>query len=151
VDLVLSNKCLKKIDKLFKNKRLSNNIQWQTIKPIDCLDIGTIIAENVVAGGSRRSAEIIFCDKDDYEVLNAKNNLYYQENDGKWVANQDILHRTLSNNTVFYNQKPSKEELINQFNLIKTSGEPSFANMEEMKRRRPDVQGGNPSTNKMWI
>ena len=133
-----------KIDKIFINKRRRNNLQWQTIKPIDCLDIGTIIAENVVAGGVRRSAEIIFCDKDDLDILNAKQNLYYQDGKGNWISNQDILHRTLSNNTVFYHEKPTKEELIHQFDLIRTSGEPAFANMQEMKRRRPDVQGGNP-------
>ena len=140
-----------KIDKLFKNKRLSNSIQWQTIEPIDCLDIGTVIAENVVAGGSRRSAEIVFCDKDDEKVLSAKANLYYQDKNGQWIANQDILHRTLSNNTVFYNEKPTKEELVNHFDRIKVSGEPAFANMQEMKRRRSDVQGGNPLTYEMRI
>ena len=71
-----------KINKLFKKKRKHNHLQWQTIKSIDCLDIATIIAENVVSGGVRRSAEIILCDPDDIEVLNDKANLYYQDDDG---------------------------------------------------------------------
>ena len=36
----------------------------EVVKPIDCLDIATIVAENVVSGGVRRSSEIVFCDKD---------------------------------------------------------------------------------------
>ena len=36
------------------------------------------------------------------------------------------------------------EQLINQFKLIRYSGEPSFGNLKEMKRRRSDAEGGNP-------
>lgn len=133
-----------KINEIFQSKRRENQTQWQIIKPIDCLDIATIIAENVVAGGTRRSAEIVFCDKDENEVLEAKANLYYQSENGQWVSNDKILHRMLSNNTVFYYEKPTREELKKQFDLIKVSGEPSFGNMQEMIRRREDVQGGNP-------
>lgn len=114
------------------------------LKPIDCLDIATIIAENVISGGVRRSAEIIFCDADETEVLEAKKNLYTQDKDGNWIANTKILNRSLSNNTVFYYDKPSFQTLKKQFELIRYSGEPAFANMQEMKRRRDDVQGGNP-------
>lgn len=133
-----------KIDRIFKEKRRNNQGQWQVIKPIDCLDIATIIAENVVSGGVRRSAEIVFCDSDEQEVLNAKANLYYQDESGNWVSNTNILNRSLSNNTVIYEHKPSRVELHNHFEKLKVSGEPAFANFEEMKRRRDDVQGGNP-------
>lgn len=133
-----------KITRLFKKKRKLNHLQWQVIEPIDCLDIATIIAENVVSGGVRRSAEIILCDPDDTEVLNAKANLYYQDDDGNWVENKEILNRSLSNNTVIYKKKPTREELREHFRRMRVSGEPAFANFEEMLRRRPDVQGGNP-------
>ncbi len=133
-----------KIDRIFKEKRRNNQGQWQVIKPIDCLDIATIIAENVVSGGVRRSAEIVFCDSDEQEVLNAKANLYYQDESGNWVSNTNILNRSLSNNTVIYEHKPSRVDLHNHFEKLKVSGEPAFANFEEMIRRRADVQGGNP-------
>lgn len=135
-----------KIDTLFKTGKHANKTQWKTIAPIDALDIATIIAENVISGGVRRSALIVFCDNDDTEVIEAKKNLYYPDDTGTWVANDKILHRMLSNNTVFYNEKPTKAQLKNQFELIRTSGEPAFGNMAEMKRRREDVQGGNPLT-----
>lgn len=133
-----------KIFQLFQLKKSNNKLQWQIISPIDCLDIGTIIAENVVSGGTRRSAEIVFCDSDENDVIEAKQNIYYQDNNGNWIANDKTLHRMLSNNTILYSEKPTKEQLHNQFKMIKSSGEPAFGNMTEMKRRREDVQGGNP-------
>lgn len=135
-----------KIHSIFQTKKENNQLQWQTIKPIDCLDMATIIAENVISGGVRRSALIVFCDEDEKEVLNAKSNLYYQDSNGNWISNNKILHRSLSNNTVFYYEKPSREQFTNHFEIMKVSGEPAMANMQEMLRRRPDAQGGNPLT-----
>lgn len=133
-----------KIHKLFEKKNIINKQKWQTVESIDCLDIATIIAENVVSGGVRRSAEIVFCDPEDTEVLKAKENLYYQDEQGQWQSNGDILNRMLSNNTVIYKDKPSREALHEHFTKIQLSGEPAFANFKEMQRRRDDVQGGNP-------
>ena len=55
-----------KINKLFV--RRAKGEQWYKLRPLDALDIATTIAENVVAGGTRRSAEIVFCDPDETEV-----------------------------------------------------------------------------------
>lgn len=130
-----------KIDDMIKSKKESGRV---SIKPIDSLDIATAIAEGVVAGGTRRSALIVFCDPTDTEVLEAKKNLYRQNSKGDWEIDGSIKHRSLSNNTVFYEERPTKEQLDEQFKLIRFSGEPSFGNMAEMRRRRPDAQGGNP-------
>ena len=131
-----------KINKIFQKHKGS---QWYQIKPIDALDIATTIAENVVAGGTRRSAEIVFCDPDETEVLEAKANLYVNV-DGQWQANKDIIHRSLSNNTVFYQERPEREVLHKQFETMRYSGEPAIANFAAMQKRRHDVQGGNPLT-----
>ncbi len=133
-----------KIHNLFQRKKEVNQLQWQTIKPIDCLDISTIIAENVISGGVRRSALIVFCDNDEKEVLEAKANLYYKDDNNNWKSNDKLLHRMLSNNTVFYKEKPTKDEIHKHFEVMKVSGEPAMANFAEMQRRRKDVQGGNP-------
>ena len=140
-----------KINDLFQSKRSESKPQWQSIKPIDVLDISTIIAENVVSGGTRRSAEIVFCDPDEIEVIEAKQNIYCQDENGNWQSNDKLLHRMLSNNTILYNEKPTKEQLKNQFESIKTSGEPAFGNMKEMLNRRGDAQGGNPLPIEMRI
>ena len=94
--------------------------------------------------GVRRSSLILFCDKEDEAVLNAKQNLYSQDASGGWVMDTSIANRTLSNNTVMYKEKPSYEELKKHFELIKVSAEPGFANLEQMRRRNPYVKGTNP-------
>lgn len=129
-----------KINKLFQRRATT---QWYKLKPLDALDIATTIAENVVAGGTRRSAEIVFCDPDETEVLEAKTNLYVNI-DGQWQANKEVIHRSLSNNTVFYQERPDRETLHKQFETMRYSGEPAIANFAAMQRRREDVQGGNP-------
>lgn len=99
---------------------------WYKIKPIDALDIATIIAENVISGGVRRSSEIVFCDPDETEVIEAKNNLYIKNSEGQWVSNEDLIHRSLSNNTILYKEKPTKEQLSKQFQSMRYSGEPEI-------------------------
>lgn len=133
-----------KISNIFLKKKEENQTVWYRVKPIDVLDIATIIAENVVSGGVRRSSLIVFCDPHDTEVITAKNNIYHQNNNGEWEANKSIIHRMLSNNTIMYSEKPSIEEIKKHFEMIRYSGEPGWGNLQEMKRRRPDVQGGNP-------
>lgn len=133
-----------KINKLITSKK--ENGQWYKIKPIDALDIATIIAENVISGGVRRSSEIVFCDPDDKEVIEAKNNLYVKNKNDEWVVNEDLIHRSLSNNTILYKEKPSPEQLKEHFQSMRFSAEPGFGNLQAMQKRRPDAQGGNPLT-----
>lgn len=123
-----------------------SNEKWVKVKPIHALDIATSIAEGVVAGGTRRSALIVFCDEDDKEVITAKQELYIQDSMGNWEIDTSIAHRSLSNNTILYEQRPSIEQLKEQFELIRYSGEPSFGNLQQMRKRRSDAQGGNPLT-----
>lgn len=114
------------------------------LKPIDVMDIITIIAENVVSGAVRRSACIMFIDPDDEELKTAKSNIYVQDSKGDWKANEELLHRMMSNNSVIYHEKPSRETLHNHFKLMKNSGEPALINGEEGKRRYRDFKGLNP-------
>ena len=69
------------------------------LRPIDCMDIANIIGENVVVGGVRRTAEIVLIDADDKECIEAKSNLY-KKVDEKWVIDQEIAHRQMSNNSI---------------------------------------------------
>ena len=133
---------LNKISKVIKN---CNNVIDETyvkLKPIDCTDIANILGENVVSGGVRRTAEIVLFDIDDKEMLEAKNNLYTLK-DGKWVVNKDIIHRSMSNNSTYYKQKPTREKLHWQVQQIRFSGEPAFINQESASKRRPNYQGNN--------
>lgn len=129
-----------RIDKIVKNNCLG---QLKKLKPVDCLDIANIIGQNVVVGGVRRTSEVILFDSDDQDILNAKNNLYEQI-DGKWVKNEEIDYREMSNNSIFYTTKPSREKLSWHIQQMRYSGEPGFMNAEAAAKRRPNLEGANP-------
>lgn len=114
------------------------------LKPIDVLDVANIIGENVVSGGVRRTAQISLFDSDDEEVMEAKSKLYIQNEEGEWVSNKSIEHRRMSNNSVFFNEKPSREYLHEIFKKIRFTGEPGFINAEAGRKRRENFKGVNP-------
>jgi ribonucleoside-diphosphate reductase alpha chain/ribonucleoside-triphosphate reductase len=113
------------------------------LHPIDCLDIANIIGENVVVGGVRRTAEIVLVDQDDDECIAAKSELYKKE-DEKWVLDPEIAHRQMSNNSIYYTSKPTREGLNWHLKQMRYSGEPGWVNESAGKKRRPNFQGVNP-------
>jgi ribonucleoside-diphosphate reductase alpha chain/ribonucleoside-triphosphate reductase len=113
------------------------------LRPIDCLDIANIIGENVVVGGVRRTAEIVLIDQDDKECVRAKSELY-KKLDGKWVIDNEIAHRQMSNNSIYYRRKPTREELRLHLKQMRSSGEPGWVNEGAGGKRRPNFQGVNP-------
>ena len=113
------------------------------LKTIDCLDIANIIGENVVSGGVRRTAEIMLIDANDIECIEAKKDLYSKES-GEWVLNKDLSHRQVSNNSIFYKSKPSREKMNWQIDQMRYNGEPAFINVEAATRRKASFQGVNP-------
>lgn len=64
------------------------------LRPIDVLDVNTIIGSIVVAGNVRRSALIAIGDPDDFNFLRAK----------RWSLGTVPSHRAMSNNTVLANK-----------------------------------------------
>ncbi|MDR1495775.1 MAG: ribonucleoside-triphosphate reductase, adenosylcobalamin-dependent [Clostridiales Family XIII bacterium] len=111
--------------------------------PIDCLDIANIIGENVVVGGVRRTAEIVLVDQDDDECIAAKSELYKKEGE-KWALDPAIAHRQMSNNSIYYTRKPTREGLSWHLRQMRYSGEPGWVNEKAGKKRRPNFQGVNP-------
>ena len=132
-----------KIHFVIQNIPNVNKEKYVNIRPIDCMDIANIIGENVVVGGVRRTAEITLFDSDDNEVIQAKNNMYKQVN-GKWIPNEDILHRRMSNNSIMYYEKPTREQLKWHIVQMRTSGEPGFYVANNAKKRREDFDIPNP-------
>ena len=113
------------------------------LRPIDLLDIANIIGENVVSGGVRRTSEIGLVDADDETCIQAKSNLYRQVN-GHWEIDKSIAHRQMSNNSIFYREKPTREKLHWHIQQMRYSGEPGWINEEAGARRRPNFNGCNP-------
>lgn len=134
-----------KIDKLLSQKpdRDLDDIKRVKLKPIDAMDIANIIAENVVSGGVRRSSQICLFSADDKDIAQAKSNLYVKKEDG-WVINPEISHRQMSNNSIFYEDKPAREQLSWHIKQMRYSGEPGFINAVEASRRRENFKGVNP-------
>ncbi|MDO4721507.1 MAG: ribonucleoside-triphosphate reductase, adenosylcobalamin-dependent [Peptostreptococcaceae bacterium] len=132
-----------KINHVIHKKGISLSHKKVKLEPIDCLDIANIIGENVVVGGVRRTAEMVIVDQEDRVAIDAKSNLYMQKN-GKWMMDEDIAHRQMSNNSIYYTKKPSREQLKWQIDKMRYSGEPGFINAEAAMKRRPDMNGVNP-------
>ena len=114
------------------------------LRPIHCLDICNIIGENVVVGGVRRTAEVGIIDANDEECKSAKADLYYMNEMTEWVENKSISHRKMSNNSIFYDTKPTREQLKWQITQMKHNGEPGFINAAAAKKKRKDFEGVNP-------
>ena len=132
-----------KIDKVLKKSGLIKNKRRFKLNPIDCLDIANIIGQNVVVGGVRRTAEIILIDSDDEECIEAKTTLYKQI-DGQWIVDNDIAHRQMSNNSIYYRSKPSREKLHWHLKQMRHSGEPGWVNEVSGRKRRTNMNGVNP-------
>ena len=113
------------------------------LRPIDLLDIANIIGENVVSGGVRRTSEIGLIDADDETCIQAKSHLYRQVN-GHWEIDKSIAHRQMSNNSIFYRHKPTREKLHWHLQQMRYSGEPGWINEEAGAKRRPNFCGCNP-------
>ncbi|MDH8679896.1 ribonucleoside-triphosphate reductase, adenosylcobalamin-dependent [Fusibacter bizertensis] len=132
-----------KIDRVVKKAGILTESKLVKLRPIDCLDIANVIGENVVVGGVRRTAEIVLVDADDQECIEAKSKLYTME-DGKWIVNEEILHRQMSNNSIYYKEKPTREKLKWQLERMRYSGEPGWVNEVAGAKRRPNFNGVNP-------
>lgn len=129
-----------KIYQIFRNKK-EDRFKLTTL---DCLDIANIIAENVVSGGVRRSSLLNMFDVNDKDVRDAKNKLFIQDENGNWIIDSSISHRSKSNNSIGFKKKPTLDELKDIFKSIKYSGEPGFLNMEEATNRFEFFKGANP-------
>lgn len=132
-----------KIDKVIKKAKMLGTNQRAKLNPIDCLDIANIIGENVVVGGVRRTAEIILLDQNDKESIQAKSSLYKKVDDN-WVIDTEIAHRQMSNNSIYYREKPSREQLHWHIQQMRYSGEPGWVNEKAGEKRRPNFKGVNP-------
>ncbi|MFT8313298.1 MAG: ribonucleoside-triphosphate reductase, adenosylcobalamin-dependent [Clostridium sp.] len=132
-----------KINKVIQS-RFTDGVEIAPVESIDMLDFANIIAENVVVGGVRRSAEIGMIGADDTKCIQAKNGLYTQDKDGNWVVDTDIIHRQLSNNTIIHWKKPTREFWHWQFEQMRFSGEPAFYNGANALSRNKNFKLTNP-------
>lgn len=134
---------LERIHKVIAAAGTKEGSSYTRLEPIDLLDIANIIGQNVVSGGVRRTSEIGLVDAEDQSCIEAKSGLYRQV-DGRWELNQEIAHRQMSNNSIYYRKKPTREMLHWHMTQMRYSGEPGWVNEEAGKKRRPNFNGCNP-------
>ena len=166
IEKVLKNE----IDEMLDPLECVYNTPYKKVRPVHVLDIGNLIGNNVVVGGVRRTAEIFLCDADDFESIFAKygiNGIWNVEQHEKVVSlvegigmteladklralktfdpnARPLHHRRMSNNSIAFETKPSRDVLNLIFELMQAEGEPGFVNLEEARRRRPNAEGLNP-------
>jgi hypothetical protein len=87
----------------------------------------------------RRSSEICLFDPNDAEILNAKVDMWNPDS-----PNYGEGQRSMSNNSIYFTQKPTYQTLEDIFLRIQNNGEPGFVNATAAKKRRPNFQGINP-------
>jgi len=131
---------LYKINKIIYKE---NGIMYRKLEPIDLIDIANAIGENVVIGGVRRTSQIALISPNDIKAIKAKNDLYVQEG-ATWVENTELSHRKMSNNTIFYEEKPTRDQLHWHLQQLRQSGEPGFLNAENARERLEIFEGTNP-------
>ena len=133
-----------KVNKIINKEGLIQGLDKIKLRPINCLDMLASIGENVVIGGVRRTSLIALIDSDDDECIKAKSNLYKQSSSGKWEIDSELSHRQMSNNSIYYKEKPSRDQIHWQIEQMRYSGEPAFVNEIAGNKRRPNFNGVNP-------
>jgi ribonucleoside-diphosphate reductase alpha chain/ribonucleoside-triphosphate reductase len=76
------------------------------------------------------------------DSINAKNNLY-QKKGNQWIKNKGIAHREISNNSIMYDERPSRERLHWQLQKMRYSGEPAWINRKALLDRMPEAKDIN--------
>ena len=108
------------------------------LSEIDILDISNLLGTVL---STRRSAEIAVMDN--YNPIVGE---FAKAKIGMWDEGSGITHRAQSNNSIIFWDKPSKEVLMEYFQMINNggNGEPGLINGKAMKDRAPWAVGLNP-------
>lgn len=135
---------------------------WVKVRPIHILDMGNAIGYNVVVGGVRRTAELFLMSANDWECILAKYGINGIWNEARhqriiqtlrdlsvhdWADKlshmavgdpnvRPLHHRRMSNNSIAFTEKPSREMLHLIFEIMQGEGEPGFVNLRAAAMRR---------------
>ncbi|MBI4160006.1 ribonucleoside-triphosphate reductase [Candidatus Wolfebacteria bacterium] len=118
------------IDLLEFSRRKILSKQGRRLDPIDAHDIICKIGEIVVMGGVRRTALISLSDLDDEAMRHAKRGQFYLTEP----------QRSLANNSVAYNEKPSATQFLDEWTALAKSGsgERGIFNRGGLKQQMPE-------------
>jgi ribonucleoside-diphosphate reductase alpha chain len=108
-------------------RHIFEKAQDRKLNTLECLDILNKIAEVVVVGGVRRSSQISLSDLDDGLIAKAK-------------VPPFPLHRSMSNNSAVYHDKPGAVRFLEEWAILAKSGtgERGIFNLQGVKKRCPE-------------
>ena len=122
------------LDALFKfTVKSFRQAKGRRLKPIECHDIITKIAEIVVVGGVRRSALISLSDLGDDQMRTA--------NSGRWW--EESPQRALANNSTNYHTKPDVGTFLREWTALyeSKSGERGIFSSYNSKKKCIELEG----------
>ena len=96
------------------------------LSPVEVMDVLNIIAKNVLVGGVRRSSQIALGSEDDQDFIDAKVD----------YKNRGKKHRNMSNNSIVFLKKPTREKIEEVLDRIKNSWEPGILNYAKATQKR---------------
>ncbi len=111
-------------------RKIILDAQGRKLRSIEVYDICTKTANIIVAGGTRRSSLLSLSDLHDDGMRDAKSGNFYIDNS----------HRSMANNSISYNTKPSMKEFMEEWiNLMKSgTGERGIFNREGAIKSMPE-------------
>lgn len=123
------------LQEMFTNLAKILNKSNGKLTSVEVTDICNFIAKNVIVGGTRRSSQIALGSPNDQDFIDAKK--------GLWLTRQN-LQRTMSNNSIVFEEDPTREQIKAIFEGIKSNGEPGFFNLKAAKLKHPKAASTNP-------
>ena len=110
--------------------------EGRQLTTLEVYDMCCSLAEVVVVGGVRRSAMISFSDPDDESMRHAKD----------WKRGSFPLKRYMSNNSAYFQERPSKEVFDREWTQLAESGRGERGlSIDNWHRYAPRPQGGTRS------
>ena len=102
---------------------LLSKAKGRKLTPVECCLLIDEAASAVVAGNIRRSAGMRQFSEDDLEAVEAKLNLYRQDEDGNWSVDPEREALRMANHTRTWHHKPTRQEILDAVTKQYHSGE----------------------------
>ena len=118
-----------------KVAEILNDNRGQQLTPLAACLLIDAAAACVVAGNIRRSAGMRQFSSSNQEAATAKQNLYVQDESGKWSVDVKREDLRMANHTRCYHRKPRKEEVLSAVQLQFHTGEGAIQYVPEALAR----------------
>lgn len=115
--------------------RILNEAKGRKLRPLEVSYLLNETALCVVAGNIRRSARIDQFSKEDTEAATAKDNLWTQNEEGKWSIDESKNSLRMANFTRLYHTKPTLNEITEAVTKQYYSGEGAIMYVPEAVAR----------------